>query len=46
MTKKKYLRNRNRLKVFDTKLMFTKGGGRINYGLGIDIYIYTLQYIK
>ena len=47
------LGNRNRLKDFKTKLMFIKGkmwggGGGINYGVGIDIYIYicALLYIK
>ena len=40
--------NRNSLKDFETKLMFTKGetwsGGGINQGLGNDIY--SLLYIE
>ena len=41
------LQNRNRLKDFETKLMFTKGEmwwGGVNQRIGIDVY--TLLYIK
>ena len=45
--KKRYKRNRNRLKYFKTKLMVTKGemlGREINWE--VEIGIYTLLYIK